>query len=340
MKTFSHPTNNSISAVQTKTTSRQEQRMRNRRSIALKKAVAVLFVSLVTPLLASAQSNWAPGSPTSPVPIEAIVGGHESNGTPVYVCQGGWTLGLGVHPGRFRSGFSGCDFGYGGREIFSPAFNVLVSSWQTAAWGYIPSNAHPGGEERGFGASLYYCRASLPDGSLQLGKIEHGFSGCHVPYYGQERVLSYYQVLVDLTPPMPLSTVSASNGSVPFGALRGGTDVYGEPLYLCVAYYNGGRHPGKLRREYGACYISYGGSEVPVSNYTVLTPGWLWTQWDLGFPTGKEEQRNLYSCRVYIGGGIQPGKYLSDISHCNFGWNGVEQSVATGFEVLSKQIIH
>jgi hypothetical protein len=36
---------------------------------------------------------------------------------------------------------------------------------------------------------------------------------------------------------MPLAQIGGSNGSVPFGAVRGGTDVGGHPLYICSASY-------------------------------------------------------------------------------------------------------
>jgi hypothetical protein len=293
-----------------------------------------------------AQTNWVT---SSSIPADAIVAGYESNGTPFYVCHGGTNEGYGLQPGKYRSGFSGCDFGYGGQEIYAPDFQFLVSSWQSASNGSIPSNAIVGGCEeplpgQGFcGASLYYCRASIPfHNGLQPGKIERGFSGCHVPYGGQELIEPSYQVFVALNPAMPLSSVGASNGNVPFGSVRAGTDTDGHALYMCSARYSGGLHPGKLRPEFGACNIAYGGREVQVQSYAVEVPNWL--AFPPGyridplfdFPTGHESDGTpLYTCRDYFRSGLHPGKYLRSIGHCNFGWGGVEQTQTTGFDVLT-----
>jgi Protein of unknown function (DUF3421) len=308
------------------------------------KFLAVLVLSLMTPLMASAQ-NWVTGHPGS-VPADAIVGGVDNHGSPLYVCHGGWLEGFGSQPGKFRSDFNGCDFGYGGKEVIATDFEFLISSWQNASGGFVPPNAVIGGCEAGppfCGASLFFCRASVPGfQGLQPGKIRPGFSGCNIPFNGQELIESSYQVLVALSPAMPLSGLDASNGTVPFGAVRGGTDVGGQPLYLCSARYNGGLHPGKLRREFGACYIPFGGHEVALKNYAVLVPRWLAFPPagniipSFDFQTGNEADGTpLYTCRDLFNGGIHPGKYLESIGRCNFGWGGREQSQSVGFEVLT-----
>jgi hypothetical protein len=46
-----------------------------------------------------------------------------------------------------------------------------------------------------------------------------------------------------MNPGMPLSSVGASNGNVPFGALRAGTDTDGHALYMCSASYAGLNNP-------------------------------------------------------------------------------------------------
>jgi hypothetical protein len=307
----------------------------------MKRMLASIALQLVCLSSFGFAQNWVT---SSSIPADAIVAGYESDGTAFYVCHGGTNEGYGLQPGKYRSGFSGCDFGYAGQEIYAPDFQFLVSSWQSASGGSIPSNAIMGGCEaplpgHGFcGALLYYCRAGVPGYyGLWPGKIEAGFSGCHVPFYGQERIEPSYQVFVALNPAMPLSLVSASSGNVPFGALRSGTDSDGQPLYMCSASYAGGRHPGKLRKEFGSCHIPYGGGEVAVQSYSVEVPLWV-PAGSIGesFPTGHEyDGTRLYTCRDYFGGGLHPGKYVSSIRHCNFGWGGVEQSQTTGFDILS-----
>jgi hypothetical protein len=43
--------------------------------------------------------------------------------------------------GKFRSGWTGCDFGFGGLENTVPDFQFLVTSWQAASSGFVPSHA-------------------------------------------------------------------------------------------------------------------------------------------------------------------------------------------------------
>jgi hypothetical protein len=295
---------------------------------------------------AFAQTNWVT---SSSVPPDAILGGQESDGAPLYVCHGGTAEGYGLQPGKYRPGLSGCDFGIYGFEVTVPDFQYLVSSWKSESAGSIPSNAviggctnpppPPPGQLPGpCGVPYYYyCRATIPGHSdLQPGKIASGFAGCHVSYGGQELIEPSYQVLVALNPSMPLTTVGASGGNVPFGAVRGGIDTDGQALYMCTAAYGNGQHPGKVRQQFGACYIPYGGREVAVHSYQVLVPTWSGSGTpDYDFGTGHEPNGAvLYTCRGHFEGGLHPGSktYGGD---CNFGWGGLEQSLSEGFDILT-----
>ena len=70
------------------------------------------------------------------------------------------------------------------------------------------------------------------------------------------------------------SWVRAQNGSIPRGAIAYGAEANGEPLFLCRARHLGGVHIGKIRGEFGACNIPYGGREVKVHSYEVLVIAW------------------------------------------------------------------
>ena len=272
-------------------------------------------------------------------------------------CHGGTKEGYPLQPGKFRTGLSGCDFGFGGLEVTVPDFELLVSSWENEIGGSVPPNAVIGGCEAppppingklgtGCGASLFYCRATISGLGLHSGKVRPGFSGCHVSYNGQERVEFSYQVLVyNVTTPMPLTTISASSGTVPLGAIRGGTDSNGLTLYVCAASYAGGLHPGKVRTGLGGCLIPYGGGEITVSNYEVLVPNWYRTSApsylpSFDFPTGTDGYGNpLYTCRGYFAGGIHPGS-AGRWAPCNFGWGNREQTQATGFDILTTSFLN
>lgn len=57
------------------------------------------------------------------VPPRAVQGGHE-NGHALYICRAGYKGG--VHPGKVVGG--NCNFGWGGAEVRSPNYEVLVKT--------------------------------------------------------------------------------------------------------------------------------------------------------------------------------------------------------------------
>lgn len=56
------------------------------------------------------------------VPSGAIPGGYESNGSTLYICRTFYNNGL--HPGKVVG--SNCNIGWGGQEVVSPQYQVLV----------------------------------------------------------------------------------------------------------------------------------------------------------------------------------------------------------------------
>ena len=305
-------------------------------------------------------TNWALGQ-LGVVPFDAIVGGHEADGTPLYVCRGGQKEGYNVQPGKFRSGWTGCDIGFGGVETNVSDFEVLVSSWQDTSGGYIPPNAIQGGYD-GFTGHFgelfpwYFCRAQISGTWYQLGKIGSDSGACLIPYGGGQYQATQYQVLVQPYPLLPLNMVIGQNGYVPPDAIRGGTDNDGSPLYLCSGEYapNGtlaGLYPGKLRSDFGGCDISVdslvasstsNAVEVVTPQYKVLVPVWssnsnlaIGQTLSFGFPAGTDvDGIPLYVCRDYFEGGLQPGKTKQVWNVCNFGWSGKELSDGK-YDVLS-----
>jgi Protein of unknown function (DUF3421) len=59
--------------------------------------------------------------------------------------------------------------------------------------------------------------------------------------------------------------------SSPDGAVVCGREANGDPLFVARANLNGGLHPGKIRFAFGAAFIGFGGQEVHVNDYEVLT---------------------------------------------------------------------
>lgn len=329
-----------------------------------------------------AQTNWVkakrscdvcrfdlPSTTVNGVVISDVVtGGNENDVAPAYICRGGISEHVGNSPGGAPGWFSssdrvGCKIPYGGRGVAVPDFEFLVTSWTNASGGSVPFNAVPGGYDTPakpgtLGQPLYYCRGSDPSNGvlgLQLGKVRPGFDGCLVPYGGGEHHISSYQVLVKASPAMPLTTVPASSGSLPWGALRAGTDANGTALYICQGPYTPyfgaatSMQPGKLIPGSG-CDISYGGREILLTSYNLLVLGW---ENSSNFPAqppkfdfraGTDtDNTSLYVCRFNLGGLFAvtlPGKYRIDFNDCLVGFNGSEVSnldYKVGFELLTSK---
>lgn len=135
-----------------------------------------------------------------------------------------------------------------------------------------------------------------------------------------------------------LRWVGGSNGSVPPGAVVGGQEP-GRQLYVCRANYQGGVHPGKIVG--GNCNIGYGGAEITIPRYEVLTTSephrisWVGASGGRLAPNavvgGQEPGRQLYVCRASYQGGVHPGKVVG--SNCNIGWGGREITLPN-YEVM------
>jgi len=131
--------------------------------------------------------------------------------------------------------------------------------------------------------------------------------------------------------------IAASGGSVPSGAVVGGREANGQPLYVCRGSYRGGVHVGKIVGA--SCNIGWGGSEVPVASYEVLVGGagrWLAASGGSlvpgAFVGGTEANgQPLFVCRASYQGGVHVGKVVG--ATCNFGWGGREIG-APAYEVL------
>lgn len=63
--------------------------------------------------------------------------------------------------------------------------------------------------------------------------------------------------------------VDASGGQVPPGAVVGGQDCSGEPLYVARAQHEGATLPGKLVPSHGCAYVPWGGLEHGKPQYQV-----------------------------------------------------------------------
>jgi hypothetical protein len=134
--------------------------------------------------------QWVDGGPGSAIPPGAFTGGFEF-GHDLIVCRGSYRGG--VHPGKIVNG--NCNFGWGGKEIVQPRYEVMVArpdqfEWRSASRNLLPANAVIVGYEPGH--VLYLCRSPY-QGGLHPGKVVAGH--CYFGWGGEEIVSSAYEVL-------------------------------------------------------------------------------------------------------------------------------------------------
>ena len=130
--------------------------------------------------------------------------------------------------------------------------------------------------------------------------------------------------------------IPASNGGIPpRDVVLGGNENNGQPLFICSARYNEGRHPGKIRPGFNGCNIPWGGREITVPDYEVLVHehryGWIPAE-NGGIPGGAvpgggEHGHFLFICHAEFEGGVHPGKLASEFGGCNIPYGGKEITV-------------
>lgn len=126
--------------------------------------------------------------------------------------------------------------------------------------------------------------------------------------------------------------VNASNGQVPPGAVVGGHDCNGEPLYVARATHEGATLPGKFVPSHGVAFVPWGGLEHAKPEYQVLVGGpnnWVPTSGS-NVPPGafvggqSEDGESLYVGRVRHEGSITTGKIQQSHGVCYISFGGQE----------------
>ena len=142
-------------------------------------------------------ADWVPSS-GGQIPPGAVKGGKEPppGEEDLYVCRAQFKNG--IHPGKVRLAFGGCNISWGGKEYTIHDYQVLTGSfrWLSAKGGEIPAGALKAGKEDPPGREdLYVCRARFKNG-VHPGKVRREFGGCNIGWGGTEQVISDYEVLV------------------------------------------------------------------------------------------------------------------------------------------------
>jgi hypothetical protein len=140
-----------------------------------------------TPLLTYSVSGTNP-------PSNALIGGFDADGAPLFVCQAFYAGGQ--IPGKTRSSWTQCDVSYNGQEVFLYNYNVLVPNFQTSAFfGVWPAGTDSNGSSEGI------CNVNYSDptygSSVQVGKYINN-DACDFTFNGSEiSATTGYEVLAN-----------------------------------------------------------------------------------------------------------------------------------------------
>ncbi|KAJ8735379.1 hypothetical protein PYW07_006999 [Mythimna separata] len=129
------------------------------------------------------------------VPPDAVVGGQDCNGEPVYVARAQHEGAL--LPGKLCAS-DGCAFvPWGGEEHEKPTYQVLVggsNNWVRTSGSNVPPGAFPGGQTED-GEPLFVGRVYHED-NLITGKVQQSHGVCYISFEGEELSFDDYEVLM------------------------------------------------------------------------------------------------------------------------------------------------
>ncbi|XP_055859194.1 uncharacterized protein LOC129921410 [Episyrphus balteatus] len=309
--------------------------------------------------------KWVHLAAYSQVPPFAVVGGHDCDGTPIYVGRAyheGDNLPAKVVPSKNNAYVC-----WGGREITKTHYEVLTGNhyrWIPCAAGSVPPNAVLAGNTV-TGEPLYIGRGHW-QGSLTVGKIHPSHHCLYIPFGGAEHRLDCYEVLtyemshhghhphhpsapiIAVCPPALFPSVHtwlpASLTSMPPGAVVGGHDTDGSTIYVGRAHHDGEHLPCKVVPGKQSAYVSWGGKDIFKSNFEVLTGHGY--HWITGHHHGEIPAAAVSTGRtrngepVYVGrghhhGSLTPGK-VHPYEYCVYiAYGGKEIKLKT-YEILVK----
>lgn len=143
--------------------------------------------------------------------------------------------------------------------------NHIVQWVPATSRGPLPSNAILGGRDTD-GAQIYVGRAHH-EGELIPCKVLPTKQVAYVAHNGSEISKHSFEILIG----SDVKWKRERNGKIPQGAYPGGHAKGGETLYIGRAEHSRSLTVGKVHPSHGCLYISYGGAEIALRDYEVLT---------------------------------------------------------------------
>lgn len=286
------------------------------------------------------ESTWISSQPGAPLPPFAVIGGHDCDGSPMYVGRAyheGENMPAKVVPSKGQAYIA-----WGGMEHPKHHYEILVGQgygWQPCFSGAVPPNAVRSGLTR-TGEPLYVGRGHY-NNSLCVGKI-HPSHGClYIPFGGQEVRLNTYEVLVF---EHVNNWVASTPNFTPPGAVVAGHDTDRAVIYVGRAMHEGEMLPAKIIPSKGCAYVCYGGYEINKRNHEVLCgPGYAWVKPHHhvippnAVSTGRSRSGEpLFVGRGHHHGSLTPG-LVSISQRCLFIPYGGREIRVGDYEVLIRQ---
>ncbi|XP_062566649.1 uncharacterized protein LOC134228965 [Saccostrea cucullata] len=137
--------------------------------------------------------------------------------------------------------------------------------------------------------------------------------------------------------------VTTTGSNIPEGAIRGGYEADGKPLFIARAQIEGVMTPGKCGNHLPGAHIPYGMKEQIFKQYEVLVhpsgnPGFLdWQKVSNGNvpPNAYRTDNDTYVGRAFYQGSLVPGKVASSEPHkCAYIGHGGQEISVKECEVL------
>lgn len=130
------------------------------------------------------------------LPANARESGFEADHQLLYVARIAHEGGL--HPGKYRGGWSQAVISYGGKEVWASSYEVWVGQLTGGSGGVwnVPANiSDPVAVGREANGTALYAARARHDGGLHLGKWQKGWTSAAIPYGGSELWLTSFEVL-------------------------------------------------------------------------------------------------------------------------------------------------
>jgi len=271
------------------------------------------------------EPGFAANIPMAAQKYNAVEGGYDGAGGKIYVGRGRIQGEGGLHVGKIHTTGNVCCIPFEGGEQQVENFEILSAppgvrtSWVPGTKGQVPSNAVEGGHYQD-GSKTYVGRIPF-NGTMVPGEIVPNEEVCYISFMGKEEQSDTYEVLVmDAAAPAGVPAVAwvMQNGAfIPasIAAYEAGYDHTGAKLYVGRSLLKEGCHVGKVRSDYGTCYIPFEGGEHTFNEFQVLTaPYGVNLQWVPSSngnvpPNAVEGGYNEDRSKTYVGRAQHNGSY-------------------------------